>query len=150
MELPTQVLQNRKWSVFFVDLESMQPTLELFECLGIDSSQDVTGIFDAMTATFQKHNLSSLLQKLIFLSSVGVSVNSGHKSGFFSFLRKDREWVGLIWCFSHCLEFVLKEDLKTYTSPVGKSLMHLFHLYKNSSKKRRKLKKPISVNERSI
>ena len=58
--------------------------------------------------------------------------------------------MGLIWCFSHCLEFVLKEDLKTYTSPVGESLMHLFHLYKNSSKKHRKLKKAISVNERSI
>ena len=90
MELPTQILQNRKWSVFFVDMESMQPTLELFECLGLDSSQDVTGIFDAMTATFQKHNLSSLLQKLIFLSCWSLSKQWAQVRLFFFSPRRSR------------------------------------------------------------
>ena len=77
--------------VFFVDPDIMQPMLEFFECLGLDSSQDATGIFDAMIAAFQKHNLSSLLQKIIFLSSDRASVNSGYKSGLISLLREDRE-----------------------------------------------------------
>ena len=34
------------------DPDSMQPTLEFVECLGFDSSQDATGIFDATIATF--------------------------------------------------------------------------------------------------
>ena len=47
--------------VVFVDPDSKQPTSEFFECLGLGSSQDATGIFDAMITTFQKHDLSSLL-----------------------------------------------------------------------------------------
>ena len=122
-------------------------TLEFFECLGLDSSQDAAGIFDAMIAAFQKHNLSSL--KIIFLSSDGASVNSGHKPGLIFLLCENQEWVTFKWCFSHCLELALKDGLKMYTSPVDESLMHLFHLYKNSSKKLR-IKKPLSVNESSI
>ena len=118
----------------------MQPKLEFFECLGLDSSQDATGIFDAMIATYQKHNLSSLLQKIIFLSSDGASVNNGHKSGLISLFCKDQEWVTFIWCFSHCLELALKDGLKMYTSPVDISLMHLFYLHKNLSKKHIELK----------
>ena len=126
--------------VFFVDPDSMQPTLEFFGCLRPDSSQDAAGIFDVVIAAFEKHSLSSLLQKIIFLSSDGTSVNSGHKSGLVSLLHEDREWVTFIWCFSHRLELALKVGLKMYTFPVDESLMHLFYLYKNSSKKYRELK----------
>ena len=45
-----------------------------------------------------------------------------------------------IWCFSHHLELALKDGLKMYTSPVDKSLMHLFYLYKHLSKKHTELK----------
>ena len=128
----------------------MQPRLEFFEYLGLDSSQDATGIFDAMTVAFQKHDLSSLLQKIIFLSSDGSSVNSGHKSSLISLLCEHREWITFIWCFSHRLELSLKDGLKAYTSLVDESLMHLFYLYKISSKKHIELKKTISVNESSI
>ena len=55
-----QILLNRKWS-----------------------SQDATGIFDAMITTFKKHNLSSLLQKVIFLSSDGVSETVGISQAWF-------------------------------------------------------------------
>ena len=119
----------------------MQPRLEFFEYLELDSSQDATGIFDAMTVAFQKHDLSSLLQKIIFLSSDGSSVNSSHKSGLISLLCEDREWITFIWCFCHRLELSLKDGLKAYTSPVDESLMHLFYLYKISSKKHIELKK---------
>ena len=53
--------------VFSVDPDSMQPTLEFFECLGHDNSQDAIGIFDAIIAAFQKHDFSSLLQKIMSL-----------------------------------------------------------------------------------
>ena len=69
----------------------MQSTFEFFECVGVDSSQDATGIFDAMIAAFQKHDLLSLLQKITFLSSDGASVTSGHNSGLISLLREDQE-----------------------------------------------------------
>ena len=136
----TSITEREVVYVFFIDLDTMQPKLELFECLGLDSSQDATGIFDAMIAAYQKHDLSSLLQKIIFLSSDGASVNSGHKSGLVSLLHEDREWVTFIWCFSHRLELALKVGLKIYTFPVDESLMHLFYLYKNLSKKYRELK----------
>ena len=66
---------------FFIDPDSMQPTLEFSECLGLDSSQNATGIFDAMIAAFQEHDLSFLLQKIICPSSDGASLNSGPKLG---------------------------------------------------------------------
>ena len=87
---------------FFVDPDSMRPTLYFLECLGLDRSLDATGIFDVMTAAFQKHNLSFLIQTIILLA--------------------------------------LKDGLKAYTSPVDETLIHLFYLYKNSSKKYRELK----------
>ena len=127
----------------------MQPTLEFFECLGLGSSQDATGIFDAMISAFQKPDLSSLLQKVIFLSSDGALINSGHESGLIFLLHEDQEWVTFIWCFSDHLGLTLKDGLKMYTSPADESLMHLFSLYKNSSKKQR-IKKPKPINERSI
>ena len=68
-----------------------------------------------MIVAFQKHDLPSLLQKIIFLSSDEASVNSGHKSGLISLLHKDQEWVTFI-CFSHRLELALNDGLKMYTS----------------------------------
>ena len=71
----------------------MQPTLGFFACLGLDTSQDATGIFDVMINALHKYDLSSLLQKIICPSSDGTSVNSGHMSGSISLLRTDRKWV---------------------------------------------------------
>ena len=90
-----------------------------------------------MIIAFQKHDLSSLLQKIILISSDGASVSSGDKLGLISLLHKDRGRVIFTWCFSLCLELALKDGLKMYTSLVGKLLMHLFYLYKNSFKKQR-------------
>ena len=57
-----------------------------------------------------------------------------------SLLCKDREWVTFICCFSHLLELALKDGLKVYTLSVDESLMHLFYLFKKSSKKHREFK----------
>ena len=131
------IIEQEVVYVFFVNPDSMQPTLELF---GLDSSQDATGIYDAMNDNFQKQNLSSSIQNIIFLSSDGTSVNSGHNSGLISLLCKDWEWVTFICCFSHLLELALKDGLKVYTVSVDESLMHFFYLFKKSSKKHREFK----------
>ena len=141
MELQMQVLQNKKQSMFFSLTRIVCNQRQNFlNALGLDSSQDATKIFDAMIAAFQKHNLSSLLQKIIFLPSDGASVNSGHNSGLILCFHKDREWVTFIWYFSNHLELALKDGFKMYTSPVDEPLIHLFYLYKNSSKKHKELK----------
>ena len=74
---------------FFVDPDSMEPTLEFFECLERNSSRDATGVFDAMIAAFQKHDLSPSFQNIIILYSDGASVKSGLTSGLISVLQED-------------------------------------------------------------
>ena len=135
--------------IMFVDPDTLEPKLAFLECLGLESSQDVVGVLDAIKAAFEKYNLSCVLEKIVFLSSDGASVNSGKKSGLIVLLRQEYEWVSFIWCFSHRLELALKDALKVFIKPVDDSLIHLFYLYKNSSKKHR-LKKPIPTHKKSV
>ena len=125
---------------FFVDPDIMKPILTFFECLGLEDSQDVNSIFEAIKKEFEKRDLLDLLDELIFLSSDGASVNSGKKSGLILLFREEKEWVTFIWCFSHHLELAFKDTLKDSIAPVDESLMHLYYLYKKSSKKHRELK----------
>ena len=62
-------------------------------------------------------------------------MNSGKKSGLVPLFCKQNGWIIFIWCFSHHLELAQKDALKEYTCSVDESLMHLFYLYKKSSKK---------------
>ena len=62
--------------IFFVDPDTIEPTLTFFECLGLESSQDANSILDAIKVAFEKFKLSSMLDKVVFLSSDGVSVNN--------------------------------------------------------------------------
>ena len=55
-------------------------------------------------------------------------------------LEEDFPWISFLWCFSHRLELALKDALKEFIEPVDTSLMHLFYLYKKSSKKHQELK----------
>ena len=126
--------------VFFVDPDTMEPTLTFSKCLGLADIQHANSIFEAIMKAFEKRDLLALLDKLIFLSSDGASVNSTKKSGLISLFREEKEWVTFIWCFSHCLEVALKDALKDSIAPVDESLMHLYYLYKKSSKKHRELK----------
>ena len=77
----TSITEQEVIYVFFIDPDTMKPTLSFFECLRLEDSQDANGIFDPIKAAFEKYNLSSLLEKLMFLSSDGASMNSGKKSG---------------------------------------------------------------------
>ena len=83
-----------------------------FVGLGLEDSRDANGIFEAIKKAFEKRNLLALLDKIIFLSFDGASVNSSKKSGLISLFREEKEWVTFIWCFSHRLELALKDALK--------------------------------------
>ena len=52
--------------VFFVDPDTMEPALTIFECLGLGDSQEANGIFEAIKKAFEKRDLLILLDKLIF------------------------------------------------------------------------------------
>ena len=71
----------------------MEPTLRFFKYLGLEGSQDANSIFEAIKKAFEKRDLLALLDKLVFLSSDGASVNSGKKSGLISIFREETEWV---------------------------------------------------------
>ena len=77
--------------VFFVDPDTMEPTLTFFKCLRLEDSQDANGIFEATKKAFEKRDLLALLDKLILLSSDGAFVNSSKKSGLISLFREERE-----------------------------------------------------------
>ena len=94
----------------------------------------------AIFSTFHKHSLESVLNKIVFLSPDSASVNSGKDSGLIRLLQEDFPWISFIWCFSHRLELALKDALKEFVEHVDTSLMHLFYLYKKSSKKHQELK----------
>ena len=103
-------------------------------------SQDAPGLNDAITATFKKHSIELVLVKMVFLGSDGALVNSGKNSGLIKLFQEELPWLSFIWCFSHHLELALKDALNHYMELVETSLMHLFYLYKQSSKKHREFK----------
>ena len=126
--------------VIFVDPETFKPTIEFLEVVMPSDSQDAPGLKDAITATFKKHSLESVLKKMVFLGSDGASVNSGKNSGLIKLFQEELPWLSFIWCFSHWLDLGLKDALNNYMEPIETSLMHLFHLYKESFRKHRELK----------
>ena len=127
--------------VMFVDPDTHKPTLAFFEVLEMDDfNQTAVGMMEAIKSSFERNKLSNLLDKLIYLSADGDSVNSGRESGLIAQLQAEHEWVLFVWCFSHRLELALKDALGNFTSPVDEFLMHLYYLYHKSSKKLRELK----------
>ena len=114
--------------------------MKFFKVVAPADSQDTPGLNNTIFATFYKHSLQSVLSKIVFLSSDGVSVNCSKHSGLIRLLQEDFPWISFIWCFSHRLELSLKDALKEFIEPVDTSLMHLFYLCKKSSKKHRELK----------
>ena len=111
----------------------MEPTLTFFERLGLADREDANDIFEAIKKTFEKRDLLALLDKLIFLSSDGASMNSGKKSGLISLFTEEKESVKFTWFFSHRLELALKNALKDSIAPIDESLKHLYYLYMKSS-----------------
>ena len=105
MELQTPESLNKTFYTFFCwsRHHRNEPTLNFFECLGLQSSQDANGFLNSIKVAFGKFNLSLFLDKMVFLSSDRASVKSWKKLGLISLFREQNEWMTFIWCFSHQL-----------------------------------------------
>ena len=80
--------------VMFVDPDTHKPTLAFFEFLEMDDfNQTAVGMMEAIKCSFERNKLSNLLDKLIYLSADGASVNSGRESGLIAQLQAEHEWV---------------------------------------------------------
>ena len=55
--------------------------MKFFEVVAPTDSQDAPGLKNAYFATFHKHSLESVLNKIVFLSSDHASVNSSKDHG---------------------------------------------------------------------
>ena len=64
----TSITEQEVVYIFFIDSDTIEPTLTFFECLGLESSQDTNAILDAIKVAFEKFNLSSLLDSGISIS----------------------------------------------------------------------------------
>ena len=126
--------------IIFVDPETFKPTIKFLEVVLPSDSQDAPGLKDTITATFKKHSLESILEKMVFLGSDGVWVNSGKNSDLIKLFQEELPWLSFIWCFIHRLELALKDALNDYMELIETSLMHLLYLYKQSSEKHRDLR----------
>ena len=126
--------------VIFTDPETHFPVLTFFYIIVPSVSQDAPGLKQAITDSFKENSLQSALEKIVFFSSNGASVNCGKNSGFIKLFQEDYPWISFIWCFSHRLELALKDALKEHMEPGNTMLTHLYYLYTKSSKKHRKLK----------
>ena len=128
------MIQIAVFEIRFVIRES-----RIVNCNAADS-QDAPGLKQSIIDVFIKHSLEHLIEKIVFLSFDGASVNCGKNSGLIKLLQEDHPWICFIWCFSHRLELAIKDALKEFIEPVEESLRHLFYLYTKSSKKFRELK----------
>ena len=90
--------------IIFVDPETFKPTLKFLEVITPSDGQDAPGLKDSITATFKKHWLESVLEKMVFLGSDGALVNSGKNSGLIKLFQEELPRLSFIWCFSHRLE----------------------------------------------
>ena len=133
--------------VTFADPETGKPTLPFFEVAAPPESQDAPGLKKAITDTFKRNSLESVIQKIIFLSSESALVNCGKHSGLIQLFHEDYPWVSFVWCFSYRLELALKDVVKEVLELVDISLCNLYYLYAKSSKKDRELKNIFNVLE---
>ena len=53
----TSITEHEVIYIFFIDTDTMKPTLSFFECIKLEDSQDANGIFDAIKAAFEKHKI---------------------------------------------------------------------------------------------
>ena len=136
----TSIIEQEVVYVIYTDPETHLPVLKFFRVVAPSVSQDAPGLKQAIIAAFKENSLESALEKIVFLSSDGASVNCGKNSGLIRQFQEDYPWISFIWCFSHRLELALKDALKEFMEPVDTTLTHLYYLYTKSSKKHRELK----------
>ena len=67
-----RVTEQEVLFIIFVHPETFKPTIKFLEVVKPSDSQDTPGLKDAITATFKKHSLEAVLEKMVFLGSHGA------------------------------------------------------------------------------
>ena len=114
--------------------------MSFFYLQQLHGGQDADILKDAIEDAFKKNEMTDAIQKIVFFGSDGTNPNSGLKTGLITKLKDDISWIQFIWCVSHRLELSMKDALKEFMKPVDDSLVHLYYLFKKSSKKLSQLK----------
>ena len=73
------------------------PCLKFFQVAETKEGKDAAGLKSSIKQAFIDNKLQSVLNKIVFLGSVGASVNSGKKSSLIRLFQEDYEWVCFIW-----------------------------------------------------
>ena len=134
------IIEQEVVYVAYCNPKTFELCLKYFHLASPKDSQDTPGLKRCTFDAFKEHKVGDLIPKMVFWSSDGASVNSRKHFGLIWLIQEEFPWVPFIWCFSHCLELARKDSLKSFIGPMDESLLHLFYLYKNSSKKVRELK----------
>ena len=121
-------LEKELTYVVFVDPDTFFPCCTFF-ALKEPVSQDAKGIKSTIEMAFKERGLTSILEKLVFLSSDGTATNSGLVNGLIALFKKDMPWVAFVWCFSHRLELSLKDALSPEFEAVARGITSTSVLY---------------------
>ena len=134
------VIEKECIYILFADPDNFQPKLTFLSMKDLPS-QDASGIMSAIIEAFNDVQMPFLKDKLVYLASDGMTVNSGTKLGLaVKFREAGASWLVFVCCMSHRIELVLKDSLDDAMQPIKKSLTALFYCYEKSSKKLRELR----------
>ena len=133
------VVEQEVIYITFMDPDTYLPMMKYFTVVA-PTSQDLTGIKEAIENSFEEQRLSEIIEKIVFIGLEGASVNSEKDSGFVKILQANFPYVTFVWCFSLQLEQSLYNAFKAYMDPIHTSLMRLYYLHEKSSKITHELK----------
>ena len=126
--------------LLYFDPDELEPRMSFFYLQQLHGGQDADILKDAIEDAFKKNEMTDAIQKIVFFGSNGTNANSELKTGLITKLKDDISWIQFIWCVFHRLELSMKDALKEFMKPVDDSLVHLYYLFKKSSKKLSQLK----------
>ena len=124
--------------LLYFDPDELEPRMLFFYLQQQHGGQDADILKDAIEDAFKKNEMTDAIQKIVFFGSDGTNTNSGLKTGLITKLKDGISWIQFICCVSHKLS--MKDALKEFMKPVDDSLVHLYYLFKKSSKKLSQLK----------
>ena len=69
---------------------------------------DTSGLKKCITKVFQRFGITKFSERLLGLNVDGASVNTGIHRDLRAKIKEEADWLQLVHCFIHCLEFTLK------------------------------------------
>ena len=97
---------------------------------------------ECINKAFEHIGITTFSRKVVGLNVDGTSVNNGIDNGLGAFIKHDAQWLQVIHCFNHRIEFALKDTAaNTVFQNIEIFLNELYFLYKSSPKWLRELQR---------